>query len=166
MESKEIQQIVFNTAKKAGLNDVQAKIIVAQSIHESGNYTSHVFKTDNNIFGMKIPAKRSKQFIERPSTIVMQSEGSTPYAHYATIQDSVNDLILSWHTYNRTDWNKIYTPELYAAYLKSRGYYGDSQSNYTNALVKYFKNVQWLKYTTPVLLFLVFGILIFTLIKK
>ena len=166
MDSKAIQQIVFNTAKKAGLNDVQAKIIVAQSIHESGNYTSHVFLTDNNIFGMKMPTVRSKQFIERPSTIVMKSEGAAPYAHYATVQDSVNDLLLSWHKFNRTDWNKIYTPEGYAAYLKTRGYYGDTQENYTNALVRYFKGVQWLKYTTPILFFVLAGILIFQLIKK
>lgn len=148
MELKEYQQIVFNAARAAGLNDAQAKIITAQATHESGNFKSNVFKTDNNLFGMKMPSKRSKQFIERPSKIVMRTEGATPYAHYSSIQNSVKDLILGWHAYNRTNWDKIKTPADYATYLKAKGYYGDTYSNYLTALVNHLKKLDWLKVGT------------------
>jgi len=145
MTKMDYQQIVFNAARAAGLNDVQAKIITAQATHESGNFKSNVFLTDNNLFGMKMPNKRSKQFIERASKIIMRSEGTAPYAHYSSIQNSVKDLILGWHLYNKTNWDKIKSPADYATYLKSKGYYGDTYSNYLTALVNQIKNLDWLK---------------------
>lgn len=141
MTTKEIQARIFNTATMAGLNPVQAKIIVAQATHESGNFKSNVFKTDNNLFGMKMPTQRSKKYIAGPSKIVMKKEGSTPYASYSSIENSVNDLILGYHVAKKTDWTKIKTPTEYAAYLKSKGYYGDTLSNYTNALQRFFKTI-------------------------
>lgn len=147
MELKEYQQIVYNAARAAGLNDVQAKIITAQAQHESGNFKSNVFKTDNNLFGMKMPSKRSKQFIERPSKIVMRAEGATPYAHYSSIQNSVKDLILGWHAYNKTNWDKIKTPADYATYLKAKGYYGAPYNEYLRALTIFLSKLDWVKVT-------------------
>jgi len=145
---KDYQQRIYNTAIKCGVNDVQAKIIAAQATHESGNFKSNVFLTDNNAFGMKMPSRRSKKYIARPSKIVMRSEGATPYAHYNSVEDGIKDLILSWHAYNKTDWNKIKTPEDYAIYLKSKNYYGDSVANYLRNLVYYFGKLNWLKFTS------------------
>lgn len=155
-------QTVFNAAKAAGLTDAQAKIIVAQAQHESANFTSNVFKTDNNLFGMKMPSKRPRTYIERPSKIIMQSEGSTPYAHYVSITDSVNDLVKGWHSYNKTNWSLLTTPALYSAYLKSKGYYGDAQAVYTNALNRFFASLPNLKYVAAgSALFLIIGIGLF-----
>jgi len=147
MTTKEYQKIVFDAAINTGLNETQAKLITAQATHETGNFKSNVFKTDNNLFGMKMPSRRNKQYIERPSTIIMRSEGATPYAHYSSIENSVNDLVLGWHKYNGTNWSKIKTPADYATYLKSKGYYGDTFSNYLSALVRYFNSLDWLKIT-------------------
>lgn len=166
MNLKQYQQVVYNTAIDCGLNDTQAKIIISQAQHESGNFSSHVFKTDNNLFGLKMPVKRPKTYIERPSVIVMKNEGSAPYAHYTTIQDSVKDLIKGWHVFNKTDWNKITTPEQYAAYLKSRGYYGDNQSTYTKRLKGYFNNLSFFKYTVPVVGTLFLIVIIFFIINN
>jgi len=164
--AKEYQQIIYNTAIKCGLNDLQAKIIAAQATHESGNFKSNVFKTDNNAFGMKMPTRRSKRFIARPSTIVMRSEGATPYAHYSSVENSIKDLILSWHAYNKTDWNKIKTVEDYANYLKSKSYYGDSVANYLKNLLYYVSKLNWLKYTGNIaVIVLIISVIIFITVK-
>ena len=144
---KGYQQTIFYAAKQTGLTDDQARIIVAQAQHESGNFTSPLFQSDNNLFGMKMPSKRDKTFIAGPSARIRKSEGSTPYASYKNVSDSTKDLILSWHKAINTDWSKIQTPEQYAAYLKSKGYYGDTLANYTNALKSNFaklKNVTFI----------------------
>lgn len=161
------QSRVYNTARNCGLNDVQAKIITAQASHESGNFKSNVFKTDNNIFGMKVPNVRPKTYIASASAIVRNSEGSTPYAHYSSMEDSVKDLLLGWHKYNRTDWTAIQTPEQYATYLKSKGYYGDSLTNYLAALKKYVSGFDFLKVaTSPILIFAFIGTAIYFLTTK
>lgn len=152
MTKEQYQQVVYDTARKCGLNDVQAKIIVSQATHESGNFSSNVFKTDNNAFGLKMPSKRPRTYIARASNIVMRAEGSTPYAHYSSLQQCITDLIKGWHVYNKTDWSKLQTPEQYAAYLKSKSYYGDSQENYTAALKRFFSKLGWLKTAAPILL--------------
>lgn len=136
MSIKQYQDTVFLAAKGEGVPEDVAEIIVKQAMHESGQFTSHVFETDNNAFGMKMPSVRKSPFIQRPSDIVMKSEGSTPYAHYKSLEDSTRDLV-HWLKYKRADFKKIDTEEKYAAWLKSVGYYGDSQDNYTDALLRY-----------------------------
>lgn len=144
---KEYQQLVFNTAVECGLSELHAKIITAQATYESGHFASNVFKTDNNLFGMKMPARRSKRYISRASKITMISEGSTPYAHFDSIQNSVKDLILGYHCYNSTNWSQINSPVQYATYLKSKGYFGGSLSNYATFLDQTVKKFTWLKFT-------------------
>lgn len=144
-EKQAYQTRVFNRAIEAGLNNNQAKIITAQATHESGNFKSNVFNTDNNIFGMKYPSVRSRQYIDGKSSIVMMKEGTTPYAHYNSLERSVDDLILGWHKYNGTKWSNIDTPEQYAAYLKRKGYYGDTQSNYTKSITAIERTLDFLK---------------------
>lgn len=134
--------IVYSTARACGLSDVQAKIIVSQAIHESANFKSNVFKVDNNAFGLKMPVRRSRLYIQRASYIVMRSEGSAPYAHYSTLENCVKDLLLGWHGFVGTDWALIKTPEQYAALLKYKGYYGDTLSNYTAAIRRTYKVIE------------------------
>lgn len=151
------QKTVFFTAKQAGLNDVQAKIIVAQATLESGNFKSNVFEQDNNLFGMKLPSVRPKTYIAGASKIVMKSEGATPYASFSTVADSVRDLILGYHKYKGTDWSKIQTPVDYSTYLKSKNYYGVNVSikQYADPMTSIISRLTFLKFTLP------FGLLFF-----
>lgn len=142
---KDMQKLVYDTARAAGLEDLQAKIVVSQAIHESGNFSSNVFKTANNAFGMKYPSRRPRKYIKGKSNIVMRSEGATPYAEYTSPEQSVKDLILGWHAYNKTKWENITSPAQYANYLKSKGYYGDDVSNYVRSTEKIIKGLEWLK---------------------
>ncbi len=55
-------------------------IVFAQAVLESGNFTSKLFKTQNNLFGMKVPHKRQ--------TTAINKRG---YAKYNSIDDSIID---------------------------------------------------------------------------
>lgn len=138
----ENSQKVYTTARACGLNDTQAKIILSQAIHESAMFTSAVFKDDNNCFGIKMPSIRPKTYIAGASKRVRTSEGVTPYAHYNSVEDSVRDLILGWHKFNKTDWSTINTPAQYSSYLKSKGYYGAPELDYMLALSRNFAKLR------------------------
>jgi len=131
------EQIVYTAAREMDVPDHGAVLVVQQAIHESADFSSHVFQTDNNAFGMKVPAVRKSPYIAGPSTIVMVSEGKQPYAHYDSLSDSAKDLV-HWLTYKGIDWTKITNETEYAAFLKKSGYYGDSQDNYTDALLRHY----------------------------
>ena len=56
-------------------------IVMAQAKIESGHFTSAIFKENNNLFGMKLPAQRK-------TTAIGKNRG---HAKYETWQDSVED---------------------------------------------------------------------------
>lgn len=63
------------------LNLEYPNIVLAQSILESGNFTSNVFKENNNPFGMKIP-------LNRATTAKGIKNG---HAYYSSIREAVID---------------------------------------------------------------------------
>ena len=160
---QQYQQVVFNTAKNCGLSDSNAKIITAQATLESGHFKSAVFLSDNNPFGMKVPSRRPKTYIDGSSSHVMRSEGATPYAHYDSLGRAVQDLILGYHVNFKTDWNRIESAADYAAKMKKNGYYGGEQSTYESNLTFFTDGFNWLKKTgaLPIGLILLAGILFF-----
>ena len=82
-----IDQKIYNTAVQQGFNPIAAKLIVAQARFESADYTSNVFKKNNNTSGVKyIGQKNATQGTLSP-------EGNY-YAKYDTVQDSLNDKIV------------------------------------------------------------------------
>jgi LPXTG-motif cell wall-anchored protein len=143
------EELIYNTARNAGVPDTNARLIVAQAIHETSYkgipFNSNVFLQNNNAFGMKLaggPRKsRQAQYISGAGTAAPASEGSTPYAKYPSVKNSVLDLI-DWLQFNNINWAATNTPESYAAFLKNKGYYGDTLAVYTNALVTYFARLK------------------------
>jgi len=97
-------------------------IVLAQAILESGTFTSSIFKTKNNMFGMKVPRKRK--------TFATNKEGYTGYATYASWIDCVKDYKLYQDFITK---KKVISRSEYLAIL-SRSY---SETNgYVNKLVK------------------------------
>lgn len=47
-------------ADKDGYKLQCAEVVVAQMIHETGYFTSDIYKTGHNLFGMKVPHRRPK----------------------------------------------------------------------------------------------------------
>lgn len=66
------------------LNIQHSDIVFQQAIIESSNFSSKVFKENNNIFGMRVPNRR-------PNTVVGSKHG---YAVYNSWQESVIDYAL------------------------------------------------------------------------
>lgn len=118
------------------------QFIASQGRLETGNFTSSLFKDDNNCFGMKIPVKRKTPYIAGPATLGKvknappKSEGTTNYARYLTIEDSVGDLV-NWLQYNKVDYTKIKTPTDYANFLKKKGFFGITAKAYAKQLIAY-----------------------------
>jgi len=138
MDHEQTKALVFNTCTFDGLPVTLAELVVAQSRHESDDYRSHVYLTDNNFFGYK--RNTLSQWQQVGGT---QSPEGDHYAHYETPEDSVHELTHWIFRRQREgkfplDLKVIQTPLEYATALKNCGYYGDTLQNYTAGLQKYF----------------------------
>ena len=132
--STEIDQAIYNTAIKQGFNPIAAKLIVAQARFESADYTSAVFKANNNTSGIKyigssqINAQRGTPAPSNERRCNLQCNGDF-YAKFDTIQDAINDKIV--RLYNKTmggvtpqQLKDSTSADDFARKLKMRGYYG------------------------------------------
>lgn len=134
MNSVEIDQAIYNTAIKQGFNPIAAKLIVAQARFESADYTSPVFKANNNTSGIKyigasqINAQRGTPAppSERTCNLACNKDY---YAKFNTIQDAINDKIV--RLYNITmggitpqQLKDSVSADDFSRKLKMRGYYG------------------------------------------
>ena len=168
MKASNQQNEVYTVVLSAGLPETMARLITAQATHETANFKSNVFLKTNNAFGMKVPRIRKTTFILKPSEIVRKSEGSTPYAQYSSVKNSVLDLI-NWLQYNRADYTKLKNTVDYSTFLKTKGFYGASLEEYLSGLNRFFKNVTDLKQTVtilPLVLIVALSIYFFTSYKN
>ena len=83
----------------------QAEIVMAQCLVETGHLTSNIFKSNNNLFGMK----EAKQ---RRTTAIGTKNGHAYYPHWKA---SVRDYLL----YQRAYYNGV---EDYYTFLSRMGY--------------------------------------------
>ena len=82
----------------------QAKI---ESGSESGHYTSRLFLEHNNLFGMSLPNKRSKQYI-KDFVIGDNGKKKATYEHWTLSVMDYLDLIYDYHSSkDRTDYLKF-----------------------------------------------------------
>jgi uncharacterized FlgJ-related protein len=134
------EQIIYSTAKADGMPDQLALLIVAQSKHETGDYTSNLFKKYNNAFGYSY-VSGAKYQLPTPGTI---ADNGKPIAAYANVQDSTHE-ITAWIKRRQKDGKfpkdlaTITTATQYAQLLKNAGYYGASLTEYLNGLIRFYK---------------------------
>jgi hypothetical protein len=121
-----------------GLPPTLSDLLVAQSKHETGDYTSNAFLKDNNAFGYSYVPGGVWQI--GPGII---ADNGAAVARYATIEDSTSEMV-DW-IYRRiakgvfpANLNDIQTPVQYAHLLKAAGYYGDTFENYVEGLRRWF----------------------------
>ena len=119
------EQIIYNVLRGAGLTDVASKIITGQSGHETNGWTSNVWISDNNGFGMGY-------------------DGTGNYWAFNSVEDSVSAL-LGWIGGKQSagtfpDLSTITDETQYATLLKSNGYYTDSVSNYAAGIQRWFND--------------------------
>lgn len=119
------------TLYNPGLPDRLARLLTAQACHETGNFTSAIFRDDNNAFGYSYVPGAIYQ--AGPGRLADNGQYA---AHYANVRDSTRELV-DW-IYRRVakgqfpaDLRLITTTEQYAHLLKQADYYGDTEANYT-----------------------------------
>jgi len=131
---------IYNKAIADGMPAILSTLIVAQARHETGNYTSNVFKTCNNCFGYKWVGQSTSK---GPCT--GSPEGDS-YAAYASIEDSVHELT-AWIKRRQRDGkfpanlSSITTPDQYATLLKNSGYYGAPVNEYLAGLIHWLNQI-------------------------
>lgn len=91
-------------------------VVLAQAILESGNFKSVIFRTKNNMFGMKMPGKRS--------TTATNERGYKGYATYKNWVDCVRDykLYQDYVTKNKNVSKSKYLSIIARSYSESQGY--------------------------------------------
>lgn len=122
---------VYETALSDGIPNALALLIVAQSKHESANYTSSIFLDCNNSFGYKVFGN------------AMACPGHSDYEMYNSIVDSTHE-ITSWlkrrvNDGSFPDLSTITTPQQYGTLLYSAGYFTDNPINYINGLIAWYE---------------------------
>ena len=125
--SRSIQMRIFNRLRERGVPADTARMIVAQAIHETGNFTSELFEKGNNAFGMKLPRRRPTLAIDRG----LRVEGD-PAASFNSVEDSVDDLLL-WLDFNSLPVNYS-TLEDYIGGIRRKGYFTDTYIRYLTAV--------------------------------
>lgn len=141
------QQDIYNFLRTGyNLPDAIAKIITAQSGHETAGWTSNVFRSLNNAFGFGFT-------------------GGGNYYGYNSIEESVTDVI-NWLSAKVPGFQDITDPDIYATAIRGQGYYTDSESNYAQGIWDYIDDNLQLVAGVSVAAVVGIGLLIFLLIQK
>jgi uncharacterized FlgJ-related protein len=126
----ELYKDVYSLLIEAGFKYQQAQIILAQTAHETANFTSDIFLENHNLFGMKNAGQK---------LVIGTNRG---HAVYESITDSIKDFALY---YKRHQYLSVYeTAYDYVKALKENGYFEADIANYVRGvehfLKLYFKN--------------------------
>lgn len=114
------------------------EIVFAQAILESGHFRSRLFKSNNNIFGMRRARKRE----------TLSKSSKKGYAYFETWQDCVKDYKIYQSTIML---GKFFTPLMYFRFLNR--IYSEMGHNYTTQIKKIIKrNRKEFAYDFPAIL--------------
>jgi uncharacterized FlgJ-related protein len=117
---------VYQLLLAIGFNPIVAKYITAQAAHETANFQSKIFNTNNNCFGMKYPAKRY-------TTATSEKNG---YAYYNSIEDCIEDYKVWWQTRNNSTFDKISD---FVESLKKASYFEAPLEEYKAGVTYFYK---------------------------
>jgi len=133
IRSAAIQRLRRNFS--AAHSELLADFLVQQTKHETANYTSRVFKENNNVCGYK--HTDVSIYIDKTRSGRKSPEGNN-YAAYKNIEDSARELA-DWIGRRRASFDRAVTHLQYATALKTNGFYTDSIENYVAGLIHYSK---------------------------
>jgi hypothetical protein len=108
-----------------GFTEQLSRYLTAQAAHETANFTSQIFVTNNNLFGMKLPKVRK-------TTATGEKYG---HATFDSLTDSIKDMKLYLKAHKLYyDYNSI---EQYIKAIFEHGYFEALKSEYVKG-VKHF----------------------------
>jgi hypothetical protein len=121
------QALIYSTLRSAQIPDPLAKLVTAQSGHETDGWTSDVYNSLSNAFGYGFDGSSYKD-----------------YNAIGGVEKSAQDLADYLNRrVNQSGWpalDQITTADQYAALLKSAGYYTDSLANYAAGIKRWFND--------------------------
>jgi len=122
--------VILNLLLSSGLNETLSRFAVAQAAHETDGFTSAIYKSNKNAFGMKFAGQVNAMGVKNG------------YANYSAIQYSVADFV-AWYTRHRIS---IFSLPLfitnlasYVRFLKNNQYFEADEAAYLKG-VTYFYN--------------------------
>jgi hypothetical protein len=119
-----IQSRIISTLLGNGIDPITAQFVFCQAAHETGNFTSPLFFSNNNCFGMKPPTQ-----------YVIAIGEKFGYADYATIEDSVRAMVMYLQAHGLA--SGLQTIDQYVTALHNKGYFEAPLQEYLNG-VKHF----------------------------
>ena len=126
---------IYNILTNNGFSHLAAINIVAQARHETGNYTSELFKKYNNLFGYGFSGSKWQASKSKP---VNKAGEPVNWAIYKTPKDSVMEIVDYWNRRKKEgtikSLSQLENTANFATYLKNKGYYSASYTSYLNAL--------------------------------
>jgi hypothetical protein len=121
-------EVINETLKTEGFEDQNLRdLIAAQAMHETGEFDSDLYDSNNNYFGMKQPHQRA----------TLSTGETNGYATYINLIDSVKDYAMWWRA-RELDYNYS-NVDAFVKALKDKGYFTDSYLNYKNGVSRNLK---------------------------
>jgi hypothetical protein len=119
---------IFPRIVEAGFRGELAKYVFAQAAFETGNFTSDIFKANNNLFGMKLAKIRE----------TLATGENKNHATFKTIADSIKDFAL-YHKARAL--NTVFSSVgSYVNTLHQKNYFEADKTEYQNG-VEYYYNL-------------------------
>jgi len=125
-KSNPINQLVILLSKWRNLR----RYLIAQAKLESANFTSNLYRKNNNVMGMG-HATKGRAASQLGINSGIGHEGMT-MQKYRNDTQSIRDMF-DWYRFTRFP-SRVRDPEQYVAELKKRGYFSLSESAYLNRL--------------------------------
>lgn len=114
----DIEAFIRGMMRAAGYSDFFGSIAVAVSKFETANYESNIFKSNHNLFGMRLPRLRK----------TTATRALNNYAYYENFEDSIKDYIeyLKYFKYPKT----FNTVGDYVVFAKEKKYFSATVEQY------------------------------------
>jgi len=120
---------IFDLLKLNGLNDNLSKWATSQAAHETKAFTSNIFLSNNNAFGMKYAGQ---------VTALGEKSG---YAYYYNVENSVKDFV-QWYSRHRNNILSlplvIFNLSDYVKFMKNQKYFEAPESEYLAGCLYYY----------------------------
>jgi len=124
---KDLPLYVYDLLRSEGFNNFMAQVITAQAGFETGNFTSPLFKLNNNLFGMTdATGRNNKQF----------GVDIWKFGVYRSVDDSVTDYRLYYMSQNYPA--AFASIDSYIEELKNHNYFKSDLNQYLNGVKQYY----------------------------
>jgi len=122
------ETIILQTLSRK-LDGRTAKFWVAVSAHETGGWTSAIFRENNNLFGMRLPSGNT-----------LAIGANRGHAVFRSLEDSAKDLLMY---FDRLKWTRLNyeTPADLVAAMKAKRYFEADETAYRKAVEAWYRKL-------------------------